>query len=51
MPERCGPCGKRIGFRKRFFVCKNCAAVCHKECRNEVSVSCNKTKQFQHVLI
>ncbi len=35
--ERCGPCGKRIGFSKSRYVCKECHAVCHLDCRENVS--------------
>lgn len=37
MGERCGPCGKRIGFSKTCLKCRECFAVCHPDCRHEVS--------------
>ncbi len=38
--ERCGPCGKRIGFGKSRYLCRDCQAVCHLDCRENVPVPC-----------
>ncbi len=44
--ERCGPCGKRIGFSKSRYVCKDCQAVCHLDCRENVSTSISSMGNF-----
>jgi len=41
--ETCGPCGKRIKFGKVCLVCRECRAVCHPECRDQVPVPCVPT--------
>jgi len=38
--DKCGVCAKRIGFSKTRFVCKECHAVCHLDCREHVPVPC-----------
>ena len=38
--ERCSPCGKRIKFGKSVLKCRDCAAVCHIECKHDVPMPC-----------
>ena len=41
--ETCGVCGKRIKFGKVCLVCRECRAVCHPECGDQVPVPCVPT--------
>jgi len=38
--DKCGPCGKRIGFRGTVFKCVDCRAVAHAGCRENVPMPC-----------
>lgn len=42
-PESCTPCGKRIKFGKIAFKCKDCRAVCHTDCKEQVPLPCVPT--------
>ncbi|KAJ8313651.1 hypothetical protein KUTeg_008212, partial [Tegillarca granosa] len=39
-PESCIPCGKRIKFGKLAMKCKDCRAVCHPECKDNLPLPC-----------
>ncbi|XP_043227644.1 rac GTPase-activating protein 1-like isoform X1 [Amphibalanus amphitrite] len=39
-PESCQPCGKRVRFGKTALRCRECRAVCHPQCRDQVPVPC-----------
>ncbi|XP_032222400.1 rac GTPase-activating protein 1 isoform X2 [Nematostella vectensis] len=39
-PESCQPCGKRIKFGKLALKCKDCRAVCHPDCKDNVPLPC-----------
>ncbi|XP_050696797.1 rac GTPase-activating protein 1-like isoform X2 [Eriocheir sinensis] len=41
--ERCQPCGKKIKFAKSCLKCRDCRAVCHSECREQVPLPCVPT--------
>jgi len=52
---RCGPCDNKIKIAKPYYACQDCNLACHKECRQDVVVSClrgvtrtpsNKTGNF-----
>ena len=38
--EKCNPCGRRIKFGKAVYKCRDCAVVCHLDCKKDVSFSC-----------
>ncbi|KAI4470036.1 rac gtpase-activating protein 1 [Holotrichia oblita] len=40
MPDICGPCEKRIRFGKTALKCRNCRAMCHLECKNNLPLPC-----------
>jgi Rac GTPase-activating protein 1 len=40
MPETCGPCEKRIRFGKTAAKCKECKAICHLECKDNLPLPC-----------
>ncbi len=37
MVDKCQPCGKRFKFSMNCLKCRNCASICHVECKNEVT--------------
>ena len=37
---RCGPCDNKIKIAKPYYACQDCNLACHKECRQDVVVSC-----------
>lgn len=45
--EICGPCQKRIKFGKICFKCKECRAISHPECREQVQLPCVPTGSAQ----
>ncbi|KRT82480.1 C1 domain containing protein, partial [Oryctes borbonicus] len=40
MPDVCGPCEKRIRFGKTALKCRDCRAMCHPECKNNLPLPC-----------
>lgn len=40
MPENCGPCAKRMRFGKNVLKCKDCKALVHLECKNDLPLPC-----------
>ncbi|RZB89838.1 rac GTPase-activating protein 1 [Asbolus verrucosus] len=40
MPDTCGPCEKRIRFGKAALKCKECKAICHIECKDNLPLPC-----------
>ncbi|EFA01222.2 rac GTPase-activating protein 1 [Tribolium castaneum] len=40
MPETCTSCDKRIRFGRSAFKCKECKALCHLECKNNLPLPC-----------
>jgi len=38
--EKCGPCGKRFGFRGTVYRCVDCKAVAHQGCKENVPMPC-----------
>jgi hypothetical protein len=56
--EKCGPCGKSIGFCGSCYTCRDCRAICHVQCKDKVPMPCipympkaNLGKQGRLVLI
>lgn len=56
--EKCGPCAKSIGFCGSCYVCRDCRAICHVQCKDKVPIPCipyiskaNLGKQGRLVLI
>jgi len=45
--ETCGPCQKRIKFGKMVYKCRECRAVCHPECKDQVPLPCVPTGSAQ----
>ena len=41
--EMCQPCGKTIKFGKDALKCRDCRAVCHRNCRDNVPLPCVPT--------
>ncbi|XP_045126323.1 rac GTPase-activating protein 1-like isoform X2 [Portunus trituberculatus] len=41
--DHCQPCGKRIKFAKACLKCRDCRAICHTECREQVPLPCVPT--------
>ncbi|CAH3191708.1 unnamed protein product [Porites evermanni] len=39
-PESCQPCNKRIKFGKLALKCKDCRAVCHPDCKDQLPLPC-----------
>lgn len=42
-PESCQPCNKRIKFGKLALKCKDCRAVCHPDCKDQLPLPCVPT--------
>lgn len=38
--KTCGPCGRPIGFCTSCYICTDCKAICHMECKGKVPVPC-----------
>jgi len=45
--EVCGPCQKRIKFGKVCYKCRECRAISHPECRDQVPLPCVPTGSAQ----
>jgi len=45
--EVCGPCQKRIKFGKVCYKCRECRAISHPECREQVPLPCVPTGSAQ----
>lgn len=43
-PETCQPCNRRIKFGKLALKCKDCRAVCHPDCKDNLPLPCVPTK-------
>lgn len=40
IPENCGPCDKRMRFGRTALKCKDCKALCHPECKDNLPLPC-----------
>jgi len=43
----CGVCNKRVKFGKIVYKCRECGAVCHPECKDQVPLPCVPTGSAQ----
>ena len=57
-PEKCGICGQSIAFMSSGYHCRDCRAICHMSCKDNVPLPCipyvsrsNIGKQGKLVLI